>query len=349
MANFEITDLLEAAPMPLILVRDDERIEAANAAARDIFSLDMAGRHYVTMLRQPQVLGTIEAALHHGTYGEVQVTLASIAGDSIWLMRTAPLKGGVLVSFEDRSSLEHASQMRRDFVANVSHELRTPLTALVGFIQTLRGPARDDVAARDRFLAIMEREANRMNRLVSDLLSLSRVEAQERMCPTTKVDLCAQMHAAIQSLGPAAKERDISVETKGCDAPVIIAGDADQLLQVFSNLAENAIKYGKKGGKVTITMTKLDHAPGLRKPAVRVDVRDQGDGIEAHHIQRLTERFYRVDDHRSREMGGTGLGLAIVKHIVNRHRGRLRIESERGVGSTFSVTLPLATSRTKTS
>ncbi|MFA5582400.1 MAG: ATP-binding protein, partial [Paracoccaceae bacterium] len=167
-------------------------------------------------------------------------------------------------------------------------------------------------------------------------------------CPTTKVDLCAQMHAAIQSLGPAAKERDISVETKGCDAPVIIAGDADQLLQVFSNLAENAIKYGKKGGKVTITMTKLDQAPGLRKPAVRVDVRDQGDGIEAHHIQRLTERFYRVDDHRSREMGGTGLGLAIVKHIVNRHRGRLRIESERGVGSTFSVTLPLVTSRTKT-
>jgi two-component system phosphate regulon sensor histidine kinase PhoR len=226
--------------------------------------------------------------------------------------------------------------MRRDFVANVSHELRTPLTALMGFIETLKHAAKDDPRAREMFLGIMEHEAGRMNRLVRDLLQLSRVEAEERIRPKDEVELRALLVGVISSLQGLAERAGGRVELAG--DPFTVPGDADQLVQVFTNLIENALKYGKAGQVVRVSLTPEDT---VRGPAVKVEVADEGEGIDPVHLPRLTERFYRVDSHRSREMGGTGLGLAIVKHIVSRHRGFLRIESEPGEGSRFSVVLPL--------
>ena len=231
--------------------------------------------------------------------------------------------------------------MRSEFVANVSHELRSPLTALNGFIETLKGAARDDEEARERFLDIMEREANRMNRLIGDLLSLSKVEADARIRPQEQIDLTLVIKQAITVLEPLAQRENIELRLSiADDFKNLISGDPDQLQQVFVNLVENAIKYGKAGGVVTIAITGKDRAAGVRGPAIQVDISDQGAGIKSEHIPRLTERFYRVDKGRSREKGGTGLGLAIVKHILARHRGRLNVTSEPGKGSTFTVVLP---------
>ena len=210
----------------------------------------------------------------------------------------------------------------------------------MGFIETLRGPARDDAAARERFLGIMEAEAARMNRLVQDLLSLSRVESEERRRPAEHIDLAMLIRAVSATLQPQAEAAGVVIRVEGAGAPVHVHGDADQLTQVFHNLVENAVKYGGSGGEVTLRLAHIAHDPVLRGPATAVEVADRGEGIEPMHLPRLTERFYRVDSHRSRQKGGTGLGLAIVKHIISRHRGRLKIESEKGQGSRFTVILP---------
>jgi two-component system phosphate regulon sensor histidine kinase PhoR len=233
-------------------------------------------------------------------------------------------------------------QMRRDFVANVSHELRTPLTALIGFLETLKGPARNDPEGQARFLSIMEAEAQRMNRLVDDLLSLSRVEAEERVRPTARINLGDLVRSTLHGLVPLAKDGGVTLEMALPAVPVTVPGDDDQLRQVLSNLVENAIKYSGTGAQVTVALSEPAYEPRVRTQGVRLTVSDTGDGIDPIHLPRLTERFYRVDGHRSREMGGTGLGLAIVKHIVNRHRGRLRIDSEPGQGTVFTVILPAA-------
>jgi len=255
--------------------------------------------------------------------------------------RRADALSVMVLVFEDVTHLQQAEQMRRDFVANVSHELRTPLTAVMGFIETLRGPARSDPAAQTRFLDIMQGEAERMNRLVGDLLSLSRVEGEERVRPTERIDLRAQLDSTLRSLGPLAADAGVAITAELGEGPVFMIGDADQLRQVFTNLVENAIKYGASGGEVTVRVMRLDRDPALRAPGARVQVIDKGPGIDPTHLPRLTERFYRADSHRSRALGGTGLGLAIVKHIINRHRGRLRVESELGQGSVFTVILPV--------
>ena len=214
------------------------------------------------------------------------------------------------------------------------------MTALLGFIETLGGAARDDAAARERFLNIMANEANRMTRLVDDLLSLSRVEEDERVRPLEHVDLRALLSSVIKGLEPQAEAAGIVVNLTGEGHDEMVPGDAGQLVQVFTNLVENGIKYGTTGKAVTLTLSARAQHPRLRAEGVQISVADQGDGIASHHLTRLTERFYRVDNHRSREVGGTGLGLAIVKHIVNRHRGRLVIESAQGEGTTVSVFLP---------
>lgn len=230
--------------------------------------------------------------------------------------------------------------MRRDFVANVSHELRSPLTVLSGFIETLQGSARDDAEARARFLAIMQQEAQRMNRLVGDLLSLSKVEANERIRPREQVAMGDVLRTTLAALRPQIEENGIAVDFDDRGGGATLLGDRDQLVQVFHNLIENAIKYGGAGGRVGLALRAHDRWPGFTGPVLAVAVSDNGEGIDPIHIPRLTERFYRIDSHRSRQMGGTGLGLAIVKHIVNRHRGRLGIESTRGQGTTFLVVLP---------
>jgi two-component system phosphate regulon sensor histidine kinase PhoR len=229
--------------------------------------------------------------------------------------------------------------MRADFVANASHELRTPLAALTGFIDTLLGPARDDVAARARFLAIMKTQANRMARLIDDLLSLSRVELIEHMHPESPVDLVPIVRQVVDGLQTLATDRNVEVNVTPPEKPVLVAGDRDELTRVFENLTENALKYGASGKRVDIGFAQDAARDGSAEALVTI--RDYGPGIAAEHIPRLTERFYRVDVKQSRAEGGTGLGLALVKHILIRHRGRLVIESEAGKGATFTARLPL--------
>jgi len=339
-------EALAAVPMALMLIDSDERILAANAPARALFGGAVEDRLGAAVLRHPAFLDALARVLAQGEPAQTRATLPGRSEEGGLSVHISPVRigqgNGALAAFEDLSALEQAEAIRRDFVANVSHELRTPLTALIGFIETLKGPARDDAAARDRFLAVMESEAGRMMRLVSDLLSLSRVQAEERRRPSETVDLAALLRRAILTQSALAGATGVTLETEGVAGDVPVRGDSDQLLQVFLNLIENAVKYGGAGKTVTLRLTRIDREPVLKGAAVQVDVIDQGEGIDAMHLPRLTERFYRVDTHRSRSQGGTGLGLAIVKHIVARHRGRLRIESEIGRGSTFSVILPLA-------
>ncbi len=333
---------IDAIPLPTLVIGADERLMGLNRPAQRIFGADAAGRHYITALRQPDLLDAIELTLKTAVAQATRYLGRMADADVTYDVTVNAVVGGqVIVTFTDITPIEAAGQMRRDFVANVSHELRTPLTALMGFIETLRGPARNDAGARDRFLGIMEHEAARMARLVDDLLSLARVEEDERLRPTTSVDLVGLVTAVTDLLAPVAAVSGVHLKPKLPAAKVLVPGDAGQLQQVLSNLIENAIKYGVSGGYVDITLSEPAPEPTLRADGVRLSVEDYGDGIAPHHIPRLTERFYRVDLHRSREVGGTGLGLAIVKHIVNRHRGRLRFDSALGQGTRVTVILPV--------
>ncbi len=349
MAPPPIAALLEALPLPTLAVNRAERIVAMNAAAQALVGQGALERHYINALRQPALVEAVEMCLHDDIPREADYRANAGANGTAYrvhLRRVAGLEY-VILSFQDITQVTKASAMRRDFVANVSHELRTPLTALMGFIETLRGPARDDPVARDRFLSIMNREAERMNRLVGDLLSLSRVESDERVRPTSPLDLRAVLRATVRNLEPLAAEAHVTLAPRIGVDPLPVIGDPDQLLQVFTNLVENAIKYGGPDKTVDIDVVTDPHDPSLRGPAVRVAVTDHGPGIDALHLPRLTERFYRADSHRSRAVGGTGLGLAIVKHILNRHRGRLKITSSPGQGAQFTAVLPLVTDQAR--
>jgi two-component system phosphate regulon sensor histidine kinase PhoR len=343
--------ILDTVAMPAVAVDIREQIVAMNKEGEGLFGAHALNRNYVTMMRQPSVFETIEQTLKDGkdrdtnyqsTYNGT-VTTYDVSCRAVRHAQQTPLSH-VILCFKDVTDINQAGQMRRDFVANVSHELRTPLTAMIGFIETLAGPARDDPKARDRFLPIMLGEAQRMNRLVGELLSLSRVEVDERVKPREEVCLNDILRETLDALKPLADKDSITIEVALTDKPLHLVGDGDQLRQVFTNLIENAIKYGGEGKRVTLRMSVSQRDGVLRGPGCRVDVIDYGAGIAAIHLPRLTERFYRVDDHRSRELGGTGLGLAIVKHIINRHRGQMRISSSLGQGTTISVILPIASS-----
>ncbi len=308
MDHATLAAVLNGLPIPALIVGRDERIAVMNPAAQALLGPHLLGRHHAMALRQPEVQLALTRALRNALPGEARHVLPGPSQDTVHRLSVTPLPDGTaLCVFEDLSQAEQMGQMRRDFVANVSHELRSPLTALLGFIETLQGSARDDASARERFLAIMEREARRMNRLITDLLNLSRVEADERVRPSDRVDIKALLQSTLMTLRPVTQDAGVRVNLVEDRGDWIVLGDGDQLVQVFQNLIGNAVKYGGSGGVVEI---------------------------------RLTERFYRVDDHRARERGGTGLGLAIVKHIIHRHRGRMSVQSERGKGSTFSILLP---------
>jgi len=350
-AGPSMAGVIDALPEPVLLVGPDRRIALSNQAARDLFGAGIDGTQIVSCIRQPEATAALQAGFRAladpgapaGPFVARKVTGRS-GGESVWEVQVAALRsvdepGWLVVSLRDISHVEEAEQQRRDFVANVSHEMRSPLTVLAGFVETLRGPARDDPAARERFLEIMDREAQRMSRLVADLLSLSKVESDEKVRPRSPVSVSEVLRATIAALRPQIDRAGIVVVLDDAAAQDPIPGDRDQLVQVFHNLVENALKYGG-GGRIEIAASRMESAPGLAGPVLRVAVTDHGDGIDPIHIPRLTERFYRVDGHRSREMGGTGLGLAIVKHIVNRHRGRLSIRSVRGEGASFVVMLP---------
>lgn len=337
MIEIEPEQLLAGLPHPALLSEGDGRVLAANPAALQLLGEGIVGRHPAMAVRAPAVLEAMTAVGRTGGVREARMVLRRDGQEAVFQV-TVSAPGGrlVLCLFRDMSEEEKAGEMRRDFVANVSHELRTPLTALMGFIETLKHAAKDDPKARETFLGIMEGEAGRMNRLVRDLLQLSRVEGEERVRPRDRVELRGVLEGVISSLQGVAEKEGDRVELAG--DPVVVPGDRDQLVQVFTNLVENALKYGRAGQVVRVSLSAEET---VRGPAVRVEVADEGEGIDPVHLPRLTERFYRVDSHRSREMGGTGLGLAIVKHIVSRHRGWLRVESVVGEGSRFSVVLPL--------
>jgi two-component system phosphate regulon sensor histidine kinase PhoR len=251
----------------------------------------------------------------------------------------------VMIALYDLTGVKQSERMRADFVANVSHELRTPLTSLIGFIETLRGPARGDGEAQERFLKIMEEQAHRMSRLVDDLLSLSRIELQEHTAPSNQSDIAQILRSVAATLELEAARRGMRIEIATEALPSVV-GERDELTQVFQNLLDNAVKYGEDNTVIRVSARRLAKGGAgerrLGRPGLKVSVFNEGEGIEREHIPRLTERFYRVDSRRSRRLGGTGLGLAIVKHIINRHRGVLEIESRPNEGATFTVYLPSA-------
>jgi len=346
--------VLDALPEPVLLIGAERRIELANPAAIELLGPGLEGTQALAHLRQPETVAVLEAGFNRlsdptapkGPF-EARKIVSTASSETIYRLTVAPLSpeagfAGLMVFFHDISHVEEAEQQRRDFVANVSHEMRSPLTVLAGFIETLRGPAKDDPVARENFLSIMEREAQRMTRLVSDLLSLSKVESSEKVRPRAPLSLSEVLHATLAALRPIIEDAGIRADFTDLPDAAPIPGDRDQLVQVFHNLIENSVKYGGNGGRIEIVMARAESVPGMSGPALRVSVRDFGDGIDPIHLPRLTERFYRVDGHRSRAMGGTGLGLAICKHIISRHRGKLTIRSARGEGSTFTVFLPCA-------
>lgn len=335
-------NLIAALPLPTLAIDRAERIVTLNSAAKALLGRNALGQIFTTALRQPNLVEAVEKCLLDQTPRKIAYQTTESGTDSLYDVHLHMVAGTdfLLLSFQNVTDLAQAGQMRRDFVANVSHELRTPLAALMGFIETLLGPAREDAAAQDRFLNIMAGEAERMNRLVGDLLSLSRVEAEERVRPTTQLDLRDVLQTALRNLNRLATDSNVTLRSDLGQVPLNVLGDADQLLQVFTNLIENAIKYGGENQSVDVTSQICAHDPVLRGPALQIVVADHGPGIDPIHLPRLTERFYRADSHRSRALGGTGLGLAIVKHILNRHRGRLKITSQPGRGAQFTVILP---------
>jgi two-component system phosphate regulon sensor histidine kinase PhoR len=338
--------IIEGLPDPLLLLGPDRALRRANAAARTAFGADMAA-----VLRHPGLRGAIDRAFDSRSPQTAELYLAVPVSRevqaTIIVMEPPPADGVTAIALlSDRTRERAVERMRADFVANASHELRTPLASLIGFIDTLRGPAADDVPAQRRFLGIMAEQAQRMNRLIDDLLSLSRIELTEHQPPGELVDLGRLVETLAETFEPRVQARRITLEVAITpDLPTIV-GDHDQMAQVLQNLIDNAMKYGGEGGTVRVSVGPAP--PGGRwpsRPGLVLAVSDTGPGIPRAHVPRLTERFYRVDKGRSRNAGGTGLGLAIVKHIVNRHRGQLAIESEEGRGSTFSVWLPMAPSK----
>ncbi len=341
--------VLAAVPEPLLLLDADRQVVRANDAAEALLGERLVGLDLAGTLRHPAVLAATDAVLRGERERVVEFELASPLERHL-SARIAPLAphtaegAAAVMVLNDRTTLIRAERLRADFVANASHELRTPLASLVGFIETLRGPARDDKAAGERFLAIMAEQAGRMQRLVDDLLSLSRIEMNEHRPPTGAVDLGTLVRGVADTLEQRAAARGMRIELSLPDDLPPVQGDADELVQVVQNLIDNAIKYGSPGTAIEIVASRAARPlPGARpgqRASVALAVRDHGAGIAREHLPRLTERFYRVDPARSRELGGTGLGLAIVKHIVSHHRGILEIQSEPGHGSVFTVQLP---------
>jgi signal transduction histidine kinase len=348
--DYTPADMIRRLPDPAILTDHTGRIVAANEPLEQLFGVVEARKHLASVIRSPQVLGALDLALAGRGAQRVEFPLVSTPEQTLEA-NVCPIDGegrtirAALIVLRDLTKAQRVEQMRADFVANASHELRTPLASLTGFIDTLRGHAKDDPEAQERFLGIMSEQAIRMRRLIDDLLSLSRIELNEHVRPSGSVNLSDVVEEVMGALAPVATGANVQLEIVEPSSLPNVAGDRDELFQVIQNLVDNAIKYGRPQTTVTLELGTRRAAPGEPgpSPAVYVAVKDRGEGIAREHIPRLTERFYRVDVRRSRAIGGTGLGLAIVKHIVNRHRGRLAIESKPEEGSTFTVYLPLGT------
>jgi two-component system phosphate regulon sensor histidine kinase PhoR len=325
--------LIEGLTEAAIIVRG-ATVVMSNRAARNLLGVAIENVDVRQVLPHPAL---IERLVRGRVTGHEEVEAAGFGGARRnWLVRISPLgEGDLLVRLIDRSEARAAEQMRVDFVANASHELRTPLSTLIGYTETLRERTSElDGDTQERFLSIVHDEARRMQRVVEDLISLSRIEAEKFTTPTEAVDLEQLIEVSVESARRMAEERQSELVTSIAPDLPPIAADASQILQVLDNLITNALRYGEPGTPVTVSAT-------LEDEMVHVSVTDRGEGIAPEHVKRLTERFYRVDTSRSRSLGGTGLGLSIVKHIVERHRGRLTIESEVGKGTAVHVLLPV--------
>ena len=345
-ADDPLRAVVAGLPDPVIALDRDGRVLALNERARALAPALRQGEPVSLALRMPELIEAIGRAAARGEEQRVDYS-ERVPLDRWFETIVMPVKREpgrerpdlVLMTFHDLTPLRRVEEMRADFVANASHELRTPLAALSGFIETLQGSARDDAKARERFLAIMQEQARRMARLIDDLLSLSRIELNAHRRPDTPVDLVPIVRQVVDGLETLARDRGVDVNVEAANALTVL-GDRDELVRVFENLVENALKYGAAGKRVDIKLAPGTSADG--EPEAQVSVRDYGPGIAPEHLPRLTERFYRVDVSESRAQGGTGLGLALVKHILNRHRGRLTIDSAPGAGATFTVHLPTA-------
>ena len=336
--------IVERLPDPLLVLGLDRSVRRANAAARAAFGDGMQA-----VLRHPELRAAIDRAIANGPDAATQLVDLRVPVpvprevQAMVVALDSPLSGGggVLAVLSDRTRERAIERMRADFVANASHELRTPLASLIGFIATLRGPAADDPPAQVRFLGIMAEQAERMGRLIDDLLSLSRIEITEHLPPADQVAMAGVVSRVLAGFQIDISARGVALDLQiSPDLPPVL-GDTDQLEQVFGNLLDNALKYGRQNGTIRVSLVQAP--PGGRypqRPGVVLCVEDDGAGIPRQHLPRLTERFYRVDAGRSRAVGGTGLGLAIVKHIINRHRGVLVIDSELGQGAAFNIWLP---------
>jgi two-component system phosphate regulon sensor histidine kinase PhoR len=331
--------ILAVLPEAVLAVGSDDRILEVNPAAQALFPALQIGAPLARNLRSPDILDAIDHVRSSGEAGRAS-WLERVPVERVFDVNIAPVvlddRPVLILYFREISESRRLERMRVDFVANASHELRTPLSSLLGFIETLQGPARNDAVARTRFLAIMRDQARRMARLVDDLLSLSRIEQHLHLRPQEAVDITLVLRHIVDTLGPLADDNNVELDLE-TDRPVIVSGDRDELLRVAENLIENAIKYGASDGtdrrvKISASIHELDGV---------ITVQDFGPGIAHEHLPRLTERFYRIDAGQSRAKGGTGLGLAIVKHIVARHRGRMTIDSKKGGGACFRVMLPL--------
>jgi len=334
--------VIASLPDAAIVLDRAGRVVTFNTAAREIAPALTRAAQVSLALRVPEVVEAVREVIAANESCSVEFS-QRVPVDRWFMAHIRPLPGEaagmILLIFHDLTPLRRVEEMRADFVANASHELRTPLAALSGFIDTLLGSARADERARERFLAIMKTQATRMARLIDDLLSLSRVELTEHMHPETPVDLVSIVRQVVDGLQTLATDRNVEIALALPPGPAIVPGDRDELTRVFENLIENALKYGADGKRVDIAFSTAAASNG--EADTLVTVRDYGPGIMPEHIPRLTERFYRVDVTQSRAEGGTGLGLSLVKHILNRHRGRLTIESEAGNGATFTARLPL--------
>jgi len=346
-----IESLIGGLPGPAIVLDRDSRVVAFNSAATSIAPVLRRGEPALISLRMPELVEAIRRAGKRREPQRVEF-FERVPLDRWFEAYVTPVKLAgadgrsdiLLLTFNDLTPLRRVEEMRADFVANASHELRTPLAALLGFIETLQGPAKADATAREKFLGIMKAQATRMARLIDDLLSLSRIELNAHLPPSTPVDLAMIVRQVVDGLQTLARDREVDIRVATPEAPVIVLADRDELIRALENLVENALKYGSAGKRVDIAL-----APGHTRgdaPEARLSVRDYGPGIPPEHLPRLTERFYRVDVADSRQQGGTGLGLALVKHVLNRHGGRLSIESTLGQGARFTMHLPLRTGET---
>ncbi|MEM1087927.1 MAG: ATP-binding protein [Pseudomonadota bacterium] len=355
-----------ALPFPALFVRADARIGVVNDVANEAFQLsNPAGEYLDSVLQNRGLVRAVKRTRKTASSEIVEFTLGGALETWLAHIRPGPSEGTALILMEDLTAVRRAEEARADFLANASHELRTPLTAISGFIETMQGAAKDDKNAWDGFLTIMHSQAERMKRLIADLLSLSRIEFSEHSPPSTQIDMKERTYRAALGLAPIAKEADVDLNFKLGPIEAMVVAEPDEMTQVVQNLIGNALKYSPKGNTVTVSLDIAESMALAEKelinrnengrsavllrprastevPAVWVRITDHGRGVPAEHIARLGERFYRVDQSRGGKIEGTGLGLAIVKHIMTRHRGGLAVESLPGHETSFGIWLPLS-------